>query len=75
MNSASAHELGYASAAIVSALLDSLIVKQVISKGDAKIVLDDAMAALGTLGNNQSALGAQRVVSEVRSRLVKYGVS
>jgi len=35
MNTAGAHELGYASAAIVGALLDRLVINKVISRGDA----------------------------------------
>lgn len=67
METAGAHELGYASAAIVRALLESLISKEFISSGDARSILDDAFAELGTLGHNQSALGARKIVDQIRS--------
>ena len=35
MNTAGAHELGYASVAIVGALLDRLVINKVISRSDA----------------------------------------
>jgi hypothetical protein len=69
METAGAHELGYASAAIVRALLESLISKEVISSSDARSILDDAWAELGTLGRNQNVLGARKIVDQMRSHL------
>jgi hypothetical protein len=46
MNTAGAHELGYASVAIVGALLDRLVINKVISRSDAAAILDDAMTTL-----------------------------
>ena len=69
METAGAHELGYASVAIVRALLESLISKEVISSGDAKSILGDAWAELGTLGRNQNVLGARKIVDQIRSQL------
>ena len=46
MNSAGAHELGYASVAIVGALLDRLVINKVISRSDAAAILDDAITTL-----------------------------
>jgi hypothetical protein len=69
---AGAHELGYASAAILAALLDRLITKGVISGPDAKGVLDDAAAALEGLGNIPSITGGIRVVGDVRTQLAKH---
>ena len=43
MNTAGAHELGYASVAIVGALLDRLVINKVISRSDAAAILDDAI--------------------------------
>ena len=60
MNTAGAHELGYASAAIVAALLDTLIRNRIISRADASDTLNDAVTALKGLGNNPSAAGAIR---------------
>ena len=38
MNTAGAHELGYASVAIVGALLDRLVINKVISRSDAAAI-------------------------------------
>jgi hypothetical protein len=69
MNTAGAHELGYASAAIVGALLDRLVINKVISRGDAAAILDDATTALKGLGNLASVPGAVRVVGDVSAHL------
>ena len=45
MNTAGAHELGYASVAIVGALLDRLVINKVISRSDAAAILDDGDSA------------------------------
>jgi hypothetical protein len=58
MNSAGAHELGYASVAIVGALLDRLVINKVISRSDAAAILDDAITTLKGLGNLASVPGA-----------------
>jgi len=74
MNTAGAHELGYASAAVVAALLDTLIRNRIISRADASNTLDDAIAALKGLGNLASVPGAVRIVGDVRSQLAKHSI-
>lgn len=74
MNTAGAHELGYASAAIVAALLDTLIRNRIISRADASDTLNDAVTALKGLGNNPSAAGAIRIIGEVSSQLAKHRI-
>jgi hypothetical protein len=69
-----AHELGYASVAIVAALLDKLIHNRVISRAEASSVLDDADDTLKGLGNLSSVLGAIRIVGDVRAQLAKHTV-
>jgi hypothetical protein len=67
MNTAGAHELGYASIAIVAALLDTLIHNRVISRAEASSVLDDADDALKGLGNRSNVLSAIRIVRCARA--------
>jgi hypothetical protein len=74
MNTAGPRELGYASVAIVAALLDTLIHNRVISRAEASSILDDADDALKGLGNLSSVLGAIRVVGDVRAQLAKHSV-
>ena len=69
MNTAGAHELGYASVAIVGALLDRLVI---ISRSDAAAILDDAITTLKGLGNLASVPGAIRVVGDVSAHLAKH---
>ena len=72
MNSVGAHELGYASVAIVGALLDRLVINKVISRSDAAAILDDAITALKGLCNLASVPGAVRVVGDVSAHLAKH---
>ena len=72
MNTAGAHELGYASVAIVGALLDRLIINKVMSRSDAAAILDDAIATLKGLNNLASVPGAVRVVGDVSAHLAKH---
>jgi hypothetical protein len=74
MNTAGAIELGYASSAIVGALLERLVVKGVLSPAETKIILDDAIISLQSLGHLVSVPGAIRIVSDVRAELAKHGV-
>ena len=74
MNTAGAIELGYASAAIVGALLERLVANKTITPADAKVVLDDAIVSLQSLGHLVSIPGAIRVVGDVRAELAKHGV-
>jgi hypothetical protein len=64
MNTAGAHELGYASVAIIVALFDRLVTSNVISGADANAILDDATATLKGLGNIASAHGAIGIVDD-----------
>jgi len=75
MNTAGANELAYASAAILSALLDRLIVRNAISPSDAAGVLDDATRTLSGFGNLVFVPGSLRVVSDVKAQLTKHGIS
>jgi hypothetical protein len=74
MNTAGAIELGYASAAIVGALLERLVAAKAISADDATGVLDDAIVSLQSLGHLASIPGAIRVVGDVRAELAKHSV-
>jgi len=68
------HELGYASVAIVDALLDRLVINKVISRSDAAAILDDAITTLRGLGNLVSVPGAVRVVGDVSALLAKHDI-
>jgi hypothetical protein len=68
MNTAGAHELGYASVAIIGALFDRLVTSNIISGADANAILDDATATLKGLGI-ASATGAVGIVDDVRAQL------
>lgn len=74
MNTAGANELGYASAAILGALLDRLIVGGVLSATDAAAVLDNAAGTLSGFGNLTFVPGSLRVVGDVKAQLAKHGV-
>lgn len=74
MTTAGAHELGYASAAIVGALLEKLVTSKLISTSTAADVLDEAVVSLERLGNLAHIPGAIRVVGDVRTQLTKHGV-
>jgi hypothetical protein len=71
MNTAGAHELGYASVAIIGALFDRLVTSNVISGADANAILDDATTTLKGLGNIASAHGAIGIVDDVRAQLAR----
>jgi hypothetical protein len=72
VKTAEAHELGYASTAIIAALLDTLIRNRIISRADASDTLNDAVTALKGLGNHASAAGAIRIISDVSSQTAKH---
>jgi hypothetical protein len=74
MNTAGAHELGYAGVAIVAGLLNTLIHNRVISRAEASSVLDDADDALKSLGHPSGVLGAIRIVGDVRAQLAKHSM-
>jgi hypothetical protein len=74
MQTAGASELGYASAAIVAALLDRLVIRGVVTAPDAAGILDDATRALTGMGNLTSVPGAIRVIGDVKAQLSKHGV-
>jgi hypothetical protein len=70
-------ELGYASAAVLGALLDRLITVNLLSPEDAKVILDDAVVSLQNVGNFSNIAvqnGAIELVGEVRAQLKKHGV-
>jgi hypothetical protein len=74
MNTAGASELGYASRAIVGALLEELISTKLLSAGAATNVLDQAVISLKGLGNLVSVPGAVAIVGDIRAELAKHGV-
>ena len=74
MNTVGAHELAYASVAIVGALLDRLVINKVISRSDVPAILDDAITTLRGLGNLVSVPGAVRVVGDVSALLAKHDI-
>jgi hypothetical protein len=69
METAGALPLGYASTAMIRGLFKNLISKEVISSRDANSILDDAYAELWTIDNKENALGAQRIVDDIRTQL------
>jgi hypothetical protein len=74
MNTAGAHELGYANAAIVAALLERLIARKVLSPTDIAGTLADAVESLNSLGRLASVPGAIRIVGDVKAQLAKHSV-
>ena len=60
METAGALPLGYASTAMIRALFKNLY---------ANSILDDAYAELWTIDNKENALGAQRIVDDIRTQL------
>jgi hypothetical protein len=71
-------ELGYASAAVLGALLDRLITVNLLSPDDAKVILDDAVVSLQSVGSFSNIAvqnGAIELVGEVRAQLKKHGVA
>jgi hypothetical protein len=75
MQTAGASELGYASAAILGALMDWLVIRGTLKPDDASGVLADADRTLASLGNLTSIPGARRVIGDVKAQLAKHGVS
>jgi hypothetical protein len=57
-------ELGYASAAVITALLDKLIQKSVISRPDAVEVLNDALDAMVPGSSSVGVAGGMRIIKE-----------
>ena len=68
MYRAEAQESGFASAAIIEALLEHLIASKMISLNDANAVLEKARERIRSMGN-VSVEGAVQVVEEVRAQL------
>jgi hypothetical protein len=72
MQSASAHELGYASAAILLGLFERLLDKGIINRSDALAIVDQAVATLAATPN-QSMNGAGRYLeSAIRPEIAKH---
>jgi hypothetical protein len=75
MQSASAHELGYASAAILLGLFERLLEKKIISRNDALGIIDEAADVLSAIPN-QSMNGAGRYLkSAIRPEIAKYATN
>jgi hypothetical protein len=72
MQSASAHELGYANAAVLFGLFDHLLDKGIISRTDALSVFDDAIGSLNSVPN-QSMQGAARYLeTAIRPNIAQH---
>jgi len=74
MNTAGAIELGYASRAIISTLMEELIVSNVISTSTAFEILAKSVVSLQSAGNLAWVPGAVAVVRDIRSDLAKKGL-
>lgn len=74
MHTAGPSELGYASRAIIAALLEELVSSNVLSAGTATNVLDQAVVSLKGLGNLVSVPGAVTVIGDIRAELAEHGV-
>jgi hypothetical protein len=58
---------GLAGGAIATALLEALFDKGLLSLGEAKTVLDEAMIGLATVGNAEGAIQARRIIATLQS--------
>jgi hypothetical protein len=74
MNTSGPLELGYASRAILAALMEELISAKLLSAGAASNVLDKAVVSLKGFGSLAWVPGSVTVVGEIRSHLAKQGV-
>lgn len=74
MQTAGANELGYASRAIIAALMEEFISSKLISASAASDVLDKAVVSLKGAGNLVWVTGAVAVVGDIRRDLAKQGV-
>ena len=74
MNTAGAIELGYASRAIISTLINELVSSNVISTSTAFDILAKSVVSLQTAGNLAWVPGAVAVVGDIRSDLAKQGI-
>jgi hypothetical protein len=74
MNTAGAIELGYASRAIIAALMKELVSSNVISTSTAFDILAKAVVSLQSAGNLAWVPGAVAVVGDIRSDLAKQGI-
>ena len=72
MQSASAHELGYASAAILLGLFERLLDKGVISRSDALAIVDEAAETLGSFPNQSMSGAARYLKSAIRPEIAKH---
>ena len=68
MYRAEAQESGFASAAIIEALLEHLIASKIISLNDANAVLEKARECISSMAN-VSVEGPVQVVEDVRAQL------
>jgi len=74
MNTAGAIELGYASRAILSALMEELVSSKTLSPSAASAVLDKATADIHGAGSFVWVKGATAVAAHVRRDLAPLGV-
>jgi hypothetical protein len=62
--------MGHAIVGLVAALFDKLITKNVISTGEANVILDDAITLITGRGDTVSTSDALTVIEEIRWQLV-----
>jgi len=74
MQTAGAIELGYASRAILSALLDELVSNNALNASSASAVLQRAEIGIKAAGNYVWVKGAVAVVADVRADLKHHGI-
>jgi hypothetical protein len=67
--SSGAHEVGYASSAVLIALMRKLIETQALTKDQAAEVLDDAAGILSPSSHTGSVAGAMRLLDDIRYRV------
>ena len=75
MQSASAHELGYASAAVLFGLFDHLLEKRIISRNDALSIFDDAIKSLSNVPNQSMQGAATYLKSTIRPQIAQHARS
>jgi hypothetical protein len=74
MNTSGPLPLGYASQAIMIALLEELIASKLLSANAASNVSDKAVVSLQSAGNLDWIRGSIAVVGDIRRELAKQGV-
>jgi hypothetical protein len=63
-----------ATAGLVAALFDKLVIKNVITTAEADAILDDTIALITGRGDTPSTSDALTIVEDIRSQLAKHNV-